>query len=287
MQELAGRVAVVTGGASGIGRGIAERAAREGMRLVIADVEKNALDAAAQELGAAGAEVEAVVTDVSDASAVARLAEATLDRFGAAHLVCNNAGVLVTGSLWECSLEELRWSIDVNLWGVIHGIRSFVPILLEQGGEGHVVNTASMAGVTSAPFLDVYTATKHAVVALSESLHKELGMLGSDVGTSVVCPGLIQTRIMTSERNRPGDEQRDPDLREQSEGGQMMQGFLARGIEDGWPPSRVADAIFDAVREKRFYVIPAQDEVKAGLYQRIDELRDGRNPELPSVLGDG
>jgi short-subunit dehydrogenase len=198
--------------------------------------------------------------------------------------VFNNAGVIVYGAIWENTLEELRWTMDVNLWGVIHGIRSFMPILLEQNLPGHIVNTASMAGLTATPYLDIYNATKHAVVALSESLYKELVMLGSPVRASVVCPGLVRTRITEAERNRPVGGTRDPDRSELSAGGAMMSKFLNDGMEDGYPPERVAEATFDAIRAERFYVIPAQDEVKAGLIQRIDELRDERNPEMPAIL---
>ena len=187
-------------------------------------------------------------------------------------------------SLWENSLEELRWSVDVNLWGVIHGIRTFVPILLEQGGEGHIVNTASMAGLTAAPYLDIYNATKHAVVALSETLHKELAMLESGVGVSVVCPGLIQTRIMESARNQPGAGDRDPDARTLSEGGNFITGFLSAGIDDGWPPSRVADAIFDAITAQRFYVIPAQDPVKGRSLPAARRVAGGTQPGAPRHL---
>jgi len=290
MQEFTERVAVVTGAASGIGRAFADRAAALGMRVVLADVEKKALDAAAGELAASGADVLAVPTDVSDPAAVEALARSAVDHYGGVHVVFNNAGVLVAGSIWECTLEELRWTVDVNLWGVIHGMHTFVPILLEQGVPAHVVNTASMAGLTAAPFLDIYNATKHAVVALSESLYKELVLLGSPVRASVVCPGLIRTRIMQSERNRPGASDRDPDRRELSPGGAMITQFLNDGIAAdgaGWPPERVAEAAFDAIREERFYVIPAQDEVKDGMVQRIDELREGRNPGTPAILTEG
>jgi NAD(P)-dependent dehydrogenase (short-subunit alcohol dehydrogenase family) len=287
MQEFSERVAVVTGAASGIGRAFADHAASLGMRVVLADVEKAALDAAAGELAAGGADVLAVATDVTDPAAVENLAKCTIDHFGGVHAVFNNAGVLVAGSIWECTLDELRWTVDVNLWGVIHGMRTFVPILLEQGVPAHVVNTASMAGLTAAPFLDIYNATKHAVVALSESLYKELVLLGSPVRASVVCPGLIRTRIMESERNRPAASHRDPEHRELSAGGAMISQFLRDGITkdgSGWPPERVAAAAFDAIREERFYVIPAQDEVKDGMYQRIEELREGRNPGTPAIL---
>lgn len=278
MKDFAGRVAVVTGGASGIGLATAQRLAAEGMKIVLADVEVGALEAARDGLTADGAEVLAIPTDVARAEAIEALAQSTLDRFGAVHLVFNNAGVAVTGSLWESSLEDLEWSIDVNLWGVIHGIRTFVPILLEQGVPGHVINTASMAGVTSTAYLDVYTATKHAVVALSECLHKELESEESPVRASVVCPGLIRTRIMESERHRSIDPERDPPRPEPSAGAAFVDRSLSDGTEQGWDPSRVADAIVDGIREERFYIIPAQPELVALMDQRIDELRTRRNP---------
>ena len=281
MKDFRDKVAVITGGASGIGFATAKRCAAEGMRIVLADVEQSSLDEACEALSADGAQVMGVRTDVSSADQVDALARSTIDRFGGVHLLFNNAGVAVTGALWECSLDDLRWSIDVNLWGVIHGIRSFVPILLEQGEPGHVVNTASMAGVTTAPYLDIYTATKHAVMALSESLYKELQMLQSPVSASVVCPGLIKTRIMQSERNRPGDPTQDPDRPEPSAGAAMMASFLTQGTTtDGWSPEVVADAILAGVREQRLYIIPAQDELKAGMIARLDDLRHERNPEL-------
>ncbi len=278
MREFRGRVAVVTGAASGIGLATAERLAQEGMRLVLADVEEAALRKAADAFVARGSEVLAVPTDVTKPASVDALAQRAWERFGAVHVVFNNAGVEVTGALWESPLEDLRWVVDVNLWGVIHGIRSFVPRMLEQKSEGHVISTASMAGLTSAPFLDIYCVTKHAVVTMMESLYKELVILGSPLRASVVCPGLIKTRIMESARNRPGDERRDPPRPAAAAGAAMMEAALRQGVETGWSPAVVAQAIFEGIQGERFYVIPAQPEVKANLYQRLDEVRDERNP---------
>jgi NAD(P)-dependent dehydrogenase (short-subunit alcohol dehydrogenase family) len=278
MREFRGRVAVVTGAASGIGLATAERLAQEGMRLVLADVEEPALRKAVDALAGRGAEVLAVATDVTQPASVDALAQRAWERFGAVHVVFNNAGVEVTGALWETPLEDLRWVVDVNLWGVIHGIRSFVPRMLEHRSEGHVVSTASMAGLTSAPFLDIYCITKHGVVTLMESLYKELVILGSPLRASVVCPGLIKTRIMESARNRPGDARRDPPTPATAPGAVMMENALRQGVESGWSPAVVAQAIFEGIRDERFYVIPSQPEVKANLYQRLDEVRDERNP---------
>jgi NAD(P)-dependent dehydrogenase (short-subunit alcohol dehydrogenase family) len=282
VKELRDQVAVVTGGASGIGLATAERFAAEGMKLVLSDVEETALARARDQLAEQGARVHAVPADVTSPESVDALARAALDRFGAVHVVFNNAGVVVPGAVWETSLDDLRWTLDVNLWGVIHGMRAFVPILLEQKAPGHVVNTASMAGLTTPPYLDVYTATKFAVTALTECLYKELLMLGSPVRASVVCPGLIRTNLMDCDRNRPGDLQSDPHTRELSPGGRLMHGFLGAGVAQGWPPAKVADAIVDGIREERFYVIPAQEELLAGLDRRLDDLRARRNPEVPS-----
>ena len=181
---------------------MAERVAAEGMRLVLGDIEEGALREAERALGERGAEVLGVVTDVSDAASVRELRDRALDRFGAVHLVHNNAGVGLGGPIWEVTEEDWRWILDVNLWGVVHGVHTFVPLLIEQG-EGHVVNTASIAGLVASPFLGPYNATKQAVVGISETLFKDLQMAGSPVGVSVLCPGFVQTRIDESERNRP------------------------------------------------------------------------------------
>jgi NAD(P)-dependent dehydrogenase (short-subunit alcohol dehydrogenase family) len=276
MKDFEGRVAVVTGGASGIGLAIAERLVAEGMKLVLSDVEEGALEKARGRIADAGGEVLAVRTDVTKPEQVDALAARAREHFGGIHVVVNNAGVVVAGALWENSLADLHWTVDVNLWGVIHGVRSFVPLLLEQDEPAHVVNIASMAGLTTAPYLDIYNVTKHAVVALSESLHKELAMLGSPVKASVVCPGLIRTNLMAGDRNRPPGEA-SPAL---SDGGALMNRFLSDGLETGWPPSKVADEIVAGLREDRFYILPAQPELLAGVDARAQGIIDRRDPDV-------
>ena len=250
------------------------------MRLVLGDVEESSLRGAFEALTARGAQVLPVVTDVSKPEQVDALAHRTLERFGAVHVLYNNAGVEVTGTLFENALSDLHWVVDVNLWGVIHGIRSFLPVMLEQKSEGHIVSTASMAGLTAPPFLDIYAVTKWGVVAAMECLYKELLMLGSPLRASVVCPGFIKTRIMEAARNRPSDSHKDPPKGSASAGALMMESVLRQGIETGYAASVVAQAVFDGIRDERFYVIPSQPEVKANLVQRIEELREERNPAV-------
>jgi NAD(P)-dependent dehydrogenase (short-subunit alcohol dehydrogenase family) len=277
MKDLTDRVAVVTGAASGIGLALAERFAAEGMKVVLADVESAPLAAAAEDLRRRAPAILPVQMDVSRPDDVERLARETYDAFGAAHVLCNNAGVAVLGAVHEHSLADWRWVIDVNLWGVIHGVRAFVPRMLAAGHEAHIVNTASMAGLTTAPFMAVYDVTKHAVVALSESMYKEFHVTGAPIGVSVVCPGLIRTRIMRSARNRP------PELAEEGKVGPMAQAF-GQGLEDrlagGYPPSEVAEQVVQGIREGRFYIVPAQPEVKAGAALRAQDIIELRNPTL-------
>jgi NAD(P)-dependent dehydrogenase (short-subunit alcohol dehydrogenase family) len=275
MQEFEGRVAVVTGGASGIGLALARRLAAEGMKLALADVDGKRLEAARDELAAAGSEVIAVPTDVASPEAVDALAGTTLDAFGAVHVVANNAGVAVTGPLWEGRLADMHWAFGVNFWGVIHGIRTFVPILREQGEPAHVVNTASMAALTSVPYLDVYAASKHAVLALSECLYKELALEQSPVHASVVCPGLIKTPLMKNSAEAGGSA-----ASELGPGGALMNQYLTNGTESGWDPSLVADAIFEGIRDERFYIVPTQPELFEAVELRLSELRERRNPSI-------
>lgn len=251
MDDFRGKVAVVTGAASGIGLGLARRFASEGMKVVLADVEEPALKAAADELAADGADVLAVPTDVSDHDAVHGLARATFDRFGTAHVVCNNAGIGTGGPAWEVSDAQWRWIIGVNLMGVVHGIQAFVPRLIEQD-EGHVVNTASAAGLTTGPAMSPYFATKHAVVALSEGLLADLRLANANVGVSVLCPEWVNTRINQSDRNRPPDvpsfEELRPELGPMRE---MLDSLVASGLD----PSEVADHVVRAIRSNRLHIL--------------------------------
>jgi NAD(P)-dependent dehydrogenase (short-subunit alcohol dehydrogenase family) len=271
------RVAVVTGAASGIGLALTERFVAEGMKVVMADIEAGALATASEPLRRKGAAVLAIRVDVSRPEDVERLAEETYRTFGAAHVVCNNAGVAVIGAVHEHTLADWQWVINVNLWGVIHGVRTFLPRMLAGGDEGHFVNTASMAGLTTAQFMSVYDVTKHGVVALSESMYKELTVTGAPIGVSVVCPGLIDTKIMRSSRNRPES------LAEEGKTGPMAQAFgqaLSDRLAGGYPPSEVAEQVVAGIREGRFYIVPAQPEVKGNIAIRAQDLLELRNPTL-------
>ena len=198
MRDLNGKVAVVTGGASGIGKGIAVKLIGEGMRVVIADIERDALEATASEIGAT-----AIRTDVSDLASVRDLAKGATDRFGTVHVVCNNAGIGPMAAIRDLTIDDWRWMIGVNLYGVIHGVQTFLPILEANADGGHIVNTASMAGLVALPRLGAYSVTKYGVVALTEVLAAELAAQGSKVSISVLCPGTVRTNIGTSSRNRP------------------------------------------------------------------------------------
>jgi NAD(P)-dependent dehydrogenase (short-subunit alcohol dehydrogenase family) len=248
--ELTGKVAVVTGGASGIGRAMAARFAADGMQVVIADIEPEALAATAAELGVHGVRV-----DVSDADSVAALADEVVGRFGAVHLLCNNAGVGGGGRIVDQTLKDWKWVIDVNLWGVVHGLHSFMPHLMVAPGGAHIVNTASMAGLAAWPGIGPYNATKFAVVAISETLAAELA--GTNVGISVLCPGVVNTNIFTSQRNRPEHLRNDQKKAEARQANaQLMQQL---GID----AAVVADRVADAVRTDQFWIFTHPELIEA------------------------
>jgi NAD(P)-dependent dehydrogenase (short-subunit alcohol dehydrogenase family) len=281
MDELDGKVAVVTGAASGIGAALAGRFASEGMRVVLADVEVGPLQEAADELAADGAEVLAVPTDVSRGNDVDRLAAAAADAFGPVHVLCNNAGVGAGGLLADLTTEDWEWVLGVNLWGVIHGLRAFLPGMLAHGEPGHIVNTASLAGLVSAPMMGPYGASKFAVVGISEALYHELQLTGSRIGASVLCPGWVNTQIYASERNRPAGMGSataglgvDGDPR-----AEMLRAVLASGMA----PDAVADLVLGAIRDGRFYVL-THPEMTPAVEARMRGILDGHNPKLTLAL---
>ena len=275
MRLEAGKVAVVTGAASGIGLALADRFATAGMHVVLADVDEPALAAAAARIGAHGVETLPVRTDVSDESAVQALAAATVDRFGAAHLVCNNAGIAAKADPWFGPLSSWTWTMGVNLWGVIHGIRAFLPVIIESGG-GHIVNTASMAGLMPGAGA-AYDATKHAVVALSDDLSTGMLQAGHPVGVSVLCPGWVRTQIADAERNWPAELGEAP---VPAPGSEFMFDILKRVIDEGMPPGVVADKVADAVEAERFWILPHPEFVEIAV-RRWHDIAEGVNPTPP------
>jgi NAD(P)-dependent dehydrogenase (short-subunit alcohol dehydrogenase family) len=278
MRDLKGKVAVVTGAASGIGRALAERFAREGMKLVLADVEDGPLGEVRDAIAKAGADAIAVRTDVSQAEQVEALARRAFEAFGTAHLVCNNAGVGGGGLMWQVPLGDWSWILGVNLMGVVHGVRSFVPRMIEQG-EGHVVNTASIAGLIVGPGMGPYCATKHAVVAMSECLHHELALTtGGKVKVSVLCPAWVKTRIAESARNRPASAPAPPG-RELTPQEKMIEGMIRAAVDAGIPPAVVADKVLAAIVNEKFWVL-THSKTKKTVEMRMRSILDDRAPEL-------
>ncbi len=283
MKEFQGKVAVITGAASGIGRALAEKSAQEGMKVVLADIEEQALMRISQELEAAGASVLAVQTDVSKAGDVEALAQKAFDIYGAVHLLFNNAGVGAGTIIWESTLADWEWTMGVNLWGVIYGIRAFVPRMLEQDTEGHIVNTASVAGLTSGPDLGIYKVTKQGVVTLSETLYHELALRGAKVKASVLCPGFVNTQIMDSFRNRPSRLQNDPAEEKMGPEGEALLQFMRQAMEAGMPPHQVADIVFQAIRDEKFYIL-THPELKEAIRVRMEDILQERHPTLIPIL---
>lgn len=271
MRDLVGKTAVVTGAASGIGLAVARRLAGEGMRLVLADIEEAPLREAEESLASAGREVLAVRTDVSVLEEIEALAAKSIERFGAVHVVHNNAGVVVGGPIETLSIEDWEWVLGVDLWSVIYGIRTFLP-LMREAGEGHMVSTASTAGLVAPATIGPYSVSKFGVVALSETLYRELGGERSPIGVSVLCPGPINTKIVQSDRNRPAESARTHTVTEAEKGFiDTSTAMLARGMD----PADVADIVLDGIRERRFWLL-THAEWHDIVRQRVDAMiKDG------------
>ena len=299
MQNFEGRVAVITGGASGIGLAMAKRFIAEGMRVAIGDVEKTALDDSVDLLrslvpknvdGSESTErrVFGFALDVSDGAQMQAFADATIDHFGAVNIFCNNAGVGGGGLSWETPIETWEWTLGVNLWGVIHGIRSFVPLLLQQQ-DAHIVNTASVAGLFAGPMMGAYNASKHAVVALSETLHHEFAMLGATPKVSVLCPGWVNTGIADSERNRPDHLVVASDATEAAQAQSApMREMLQSVISKGMDPANVAAKVLEAIRAEQFWIQTHAesdgDKWMVAVNSRLDSARNRTNPVLTMVI---
>jgi NAD(P)-dependent dehydrogenase (short-subunit alcohol dehydrogenase family) len=279
VKQLAGKIAVITGAGSGFGREFARIATRERMKLMLADIQKDALVEAVEEARAAGADAAGLRVDVASAADVQRLADQTMERFGAAHLLFNNAGVAGCGGFaWEASLKDWQWVLGVNLMGVVHGIRTFIPLMLKQNCECHVVNTASAAGLVCAPLMGVYNVSKHGVVALSETLFHDLRAAGAKVGVSVLCPAYVPTNIAKSERNRPSELAEDaPPTASQLAARQRSEKAISSGRLSA---AEVARLTFEAVREGRFYVI-THPKLLASVELRLQDISARRNPSDP------
>ena len=284
MLSLAGRTVVITGAASGFGRAMARRFSAEGMAVVAADVDADALDGLAADPGFSSP-VRVVPTDVSDPSSVEALADLVFGEFGEVGVLCNNAGVGPMGTIWEVGVPEWEWVLGVNLWGVINGVRSFIPRMLESGKEGHVVNTASMAGLIAGREmtrwrLGAYAASKHAVVAISHTLFAELRTAGAPIGVSLLCPAAVNTRIWDVERLRPrsGSEPGHPS----SEEAERLQAQLRTGLELGNTPAEVAEMVLEAVVEDRFYVFTSPGSPQQ-VGRHVGDLLDLRNPPVPGL----
>jgi NAD(P)-dependent dehydrogenase (short-subunit alcohol dehydrogenase family) len=281
LNEFTGRVAVITGAASGIGRALAGRCGGLGMKVVLADVEADALEHAAAELkhnAPAEAEFLTVQTDVLQADSVSALAERSVDAFGGVHLLCNNAGVFAGGLSWDAPMADWEWVYGVNTFGVVHGLRSFVPLMLEQGEPAHILNTASMAALTTAPFSAAYCSSKAAVMALSESLFLELRGKGAPIGVSVLCPELVDTGIGRAHRNRPEHLARK-DADGASPERDMVENAIGAATATGLDPFTLADRALEAVRNDQFYVLAAEgDPWRVACNTRLDDIRLARNP---------
>jgi len=277
MKDFKDRVAVVTGAASGIGRGMAETFVAAGMKVVLSDIETQVLEATTNSLRAAGADVHAVPTDVSKPDQVDDLARQTLSKYGAVHVLCNNAGIFVGGGAsWTSSLDDWHWILGVNLMGVVHGIRSFLPIMIEQDSEAHIVNTASLGGLIASPGGTLYGTTKFAVVGLSENVYLQLQHGGFKPKISVLCPGVVDTNIMNSNRNRPA-EFAHASPPQTGQAADALRERAAEALKKGLSPRAVGEQVLAAIREERFYIL-THPELNPVIEQRMQDILSGNNP---------
>ncbi|CAN7538643.1 hypothetical protein ASF11_12420 [Acidovorax sp. Leaf76] len=282
IDNFAGKTAVLTGAGSGFGLECARIGARLGMNLVLVDVQQDALDAATAEMQAAGVQVLARKVDVSNAAQMEQLAADVQQRFGAPHLVFNNAGVGAGGLVWENSVKDWEWVLGVNLWGVVHGVRLFTPMMLaaakaDPAWRGHIVNTASMAGLVDAPNMGIYNVSKHAVVSLSETLYQDLSLVTDQIKASVLCPFFVPTGIAQSHRNRPGDMPADKPTKSQLIGQAMSDKAVGSGKVTA---AEVAQKVFDAAAQGQFYIY-SHPKAIASVQTRMEDIMLGRNPTDP------
>ncbi len=277
MQELKGKVAVITGAAEGIGKAIAVAAAAEGMRLVLADISDTLLNNTVQELRQTGAEVIGVVTDVAKESDIQTLADQAYAQFGHVHLLVNNAGVAFAKSAWETTAKDWEWIMGINLYGITHALRIFIPRMLASDEVAHIVNTASVAGLIAEPALAAYNVSKFGVVALSESLHHDLSLRKSKIGVSVLCPSWVKTRIIDAERNRKMEDRIQADQLEKLS--QKTGTAINKAVEAGISPQQVASDVIAAVKANTFYIL-THPETKAAVAIRSEDILQGRPPTL-------
>ena len=275
MKNLKDKVTVITGGASGLGFAMAHRFAQEGVKIVIADIEEGPLQAAVSKLQKTGVSTIGVKCDVSLGEDVEKLAHQTLEHFGAINIVCNNAGVAPSGVIWEHSTKDWEWAMGPNVWGVIHGIRVFTPIMLKQKEEGHIVNTASVAGLMSFNGMGLYCMTKHAVVTMTECLHHDLTKASEHVRCSVLCPAYVPTDIANSERNRPDNLREE---RTKSDDEIKMEENLKKAVASGKiSADQVADQVLQSIREKHFYIL-THPKIKPAIETRFQDILLERPP---------
>lgn len=280
MKDLKNKVAVITGAAEGIGKAIAVAAAAQGMKLVLADISASRLDATVQEFKANGSEVIGVVTDVAKEEAVNHLADQAFSHFGNVHLLVNNAGVAFTKAAWETTAQDWEWIMGVNLYGVTHALRAFIPRMLANGEEGHIVNTASMAGLLSAHALAAYNVSKFGVVTLSEGLHHDLTLRQTKLGVSVLCPSWVNTRIIESERNRDPAQRTDMDKLERISA--KASANITKAVQNGLSTEDVAKQVIDAIRSNQFYIL-THPESLAAVHVRAEDILKNRQPTLMPI----